>query len=137
MCRAGIEISFNIASVFKILNFSGSIKNPTSRWRNQSMRSRLSRVVPFFVLVLIWALPAFAEQGMAIDPATCLGCHSDKISIQAFASSVHGKNACTSCHVDITDLIKHMKKEIKVQKVQCERCHKKENAEHYESVHVK
>jgi hypothetical protein len=100
------------------------------------MRLRLFRVVPFLALLIIRALPAIAEQGMAIDPATCLGCHSDKMSIQGFASSVHGKNACTSCHVDITDLAKHMKGEIKVQKVQCERCHKKENAEHYTSVHV-
>ncbi len=88
------------------------------------------------VLLLTATLPAFAEQGMAIDPATCLGCHSNKISIAGFAASVHGKNACTSCHVDITDLPKHMRGEIKVHKVACERCHKKENAEHYNSIHV-
>ncbi len=88
------------------------------------------------VLVLFTVLPALAEQGMAIDPATCLGCHSNKISIAGFAASVHGKNACTSCHVDIVDLPKHMRGEIKVHKVACERCHKKENAEHYNSVHV-
>lgn len=81
-------------------------------------------------------VPAPAEQGMAIDPATCLGCHSNKISVHDFANSVHGKNACTSCHIDITNLLKHMKKEIKVQKVQCERCHKKQNSEHYASVHA-
>ncbi len=91
----------------------------------------------FMVLLAVGsALPAFAEQGMAIDPATCLGCHRDKITIEAFAASVHGKNACTSCHIDITDLVKHMKKEIKVQKVQCERCHKKQNSEHYASIHA-
>ncbi len=88
------------------------------------------------LLVLFTILPALAEQGMAIDPATCLGCHSNKISIAGFAASVHGKNACTSCHVDITDLPKHMRGEIKVHKVACERCHKRENAEHYNSVHV-
>jgi cytochrome b subunit of formate dehydrogenase len=91
--------------------------------------------VLFIALVICRALPAAAEQGMAIDPATCLGCHSDKMSIQAFAGSVHGKNGCTSCHVDITDLAGHMKREIKVQKVQCERCHTRESAEHYTSVH--
>ncbi len=93
----------------------------------------------FVVLLLIAGLlphPALAEQGMAIDPATCLGCHSDRFSIKSFAASVHGKNACTSCHVDITDLAKHMRGEIKVQKVECERCHKRENAEHYASVHI-
>ena len=89
---------------------------------------------PLLLLTII--TPSLAEQGMAIDPATCLGCHSNKISISGFASSVHGKNACTSCHVEITDLAKHMRGETKVHKVACERCHKKENAEHYNSVHV-
>ncbi|WP_460597342.1 cytochrome c3 family protein [Geomonas sp. Red276] len=80
--------------------------------------------------------PARAQQGMAIDPATCLGCHGDKIEASRFAASVHGKNACNSCHVEITDLARHMRGEIKVGKVQCARCHKKEAAEHYASVHM-
>jgi predicted CXXCH cytochrome family protein len=96
----------------------------------------LSRILPALMLFLAVIQPAAAEQGMAIDPATCLGCHSNKISAAAFAASVHGKNACTSCHVEITDLAKHMRGEVKVAKVHCERCHKKENAEHYNSVHV-
>ena len=96
----------------------------------------LSRILPALVLFLAVIQPAAAEQGMAIDPATCLGCHSNKISAAAFAASVHGKNACTSCHVEITDLAKHMRGEVRVAKVHCERCHKKENAEHYNSVHV-
>jgi hypothetical protein len=90
--------------------------------------------MPLFILSV--ATTSFAEQGMAIDPATCLGCHSNKISVSGFASSVHGKNACTSCHIEITDLAKHMRGETKINKVACERCHKKENAEHYNSVHV-
>jgi hypothetical protein len=98
--------------------------------------SILHRIYLLLFLMNVLAGSAYAEQGMAIDPATCLGCHGDRITIRAFADSVHGKNACTSCHVDITDLLKHMKKEIKVQKVQCERCHKKVNAEHYASVHA-
>ena len=100
------------------------------------MRLIVCRLLSLLLLLTMWAAPAVAEQGMAIDPATCLGCHSNKISVRDFAASVHGKNGCTSCHVDITNLLKHMKGEIKVQKVQCERCHKKENAEHYTSVHV-
>ncbi len=79
---------------------------------------------------------AAAEQGMAIDPATCLGCHSNKFSAASYAASVHGKNACTSCHVEIIDLAKHLRGETKINKVHCERCHKKETAEHYNSVHV-
>lgn len=100
------------------------------------MLSVVCRFLPLLMVLVAWTAPSFAEQGMAIDPATCLGCHSDKISVKEFAASVHGKNACTSCHVDITDLAKHMRREIKVQKVQCERCHEKENAEYYTSVHV-
>ena len=100
------------------------------------MLNKLCRLIPLLFLFAAVALPVAAEQGMAIDPATCLGCHSNKFSVNDFAASVHGKNACTSCHVDITDLAKHMKKEIKVQKVQCERCHKKQNSEHYASVHA-
>ena len=100
------------------------------------MSSNFFRFITLMFLAIACVLPAQAEQGMAIDPATCLGCHSNKISAHDFAASVHGKNACTSCHVDITDLAKHMKKEIKVHKVQCERCHKKQNSEHYASVHA-
>ncbi|ADI83109.1 cytochrome c3 family protein [Geobacter sulfurreducens] len=100
------------------------------------MLSTFLRLFPAFLLFVTLAGTAAAESGMAIDPATCLGCHSNKISAAAFSASVHGKNACTSCHVEITDLTKHMKGEVKVEKVRCERCHKKENAEHYASVHA-
>ncbi|GAB7025040.1 cytochrome c3 family protein [Geotalea toluenoxydans] len=96
----------------------------------------VTRLLPALLLLLAFVGPTAAEQGMAIDPATCLGCHSNKISAAAFAASVHGKNACTSCHVEITDLARHMRGETKIAKVHCERCHKKENAEHYNSVHV-
>ena len=98
--------------------------------------SAITRLFASVVLLLALVSPAPAEQGMAIDPATCLGCHGDKISIRAYAASVHGKNACTSCHIDIIDLARHMRREIKTQKVHCERCHKKQNAEHFASVHA-
>jgi cytochrome b subunit of formate dehydrogenase len=98
--------------------------------------SFINRLIPLIIMILSLTGIAAAEQGMAIDPATCLGCHSNKISATAFAASVHGKNACTSCHVEITDLAKHMRGEVKVRKVLCERCHKRETAEHYLSVHI-
>jgi cytochrome b subunit of formate dehydrogenase len=94
-----------------------------------------TRFIPLFLL-LVLAQPAAATQGLAIDPATCLGCHGDKISAPLMANSVHGKNGCTSCHIEITELAKHMKGEIKVGKVQCIRCHKKEAAEHAGSIHT-
>ena len=94
-----------------------------------------TRLIPL-LLLLVLTRPAAAQQGLAIDPATCLGCHGDKISADKMAVSVHGKNGCTSCHVEIIELAKHMKGEIKVGKVQCVRCHKKEAAEHANSVHT-
>ena len=93
-----------------------------------------TRLIPL-LLLLVLARPGFAAQGLAIDPATCLGCHGNKISAEGMASSVHGKNGCTSCHIEIIELAKHMRGEIKVGKVQCVRCHKKEAAEHAKSVH--
>ncbi len=59
----------------------------------------ISRAIFALGFVFLLAAPLGAEQGMAIDPATCLGCHGDKISAASFAMSVHGKNACNSCHV--------------------------------------
>ncbi|HBG04110.1 MAG TPA: cytochrome C [Geobacter sp.] len=94
-----------------------------------------TRIIPL-LLLLAMAQPAAATQGMAIDPATCLGCHGDKISAELMAKSVHGKNGCTSCHVEIVELAKHMRGEVAVGKVQCVRCHKKESAEHANSIHT-
>jgi cytochrome b subunit of formate dehydrogenase len=96
----------------------------------------LSRATFGILFCLLFVQPLRAEQGMAIDPATCLGCHGDKITAASFAVSVHGKNGCNSCHVQLTDLAKHMKGEVRPEPVRCERCHKKENAEHYASVHA-
>ncbi len=94
------------------------------------------RIFPLVLCFWMIACPLWAGQEMAIDPAACLGCHGDKISEPAFANSVHGKNGCNSCHVQLTDLSKHVKGVLKVEKVHCERCHKKETAEHYASVHA-
>ncbi|MBJ6798979.1 cytochrome c3 family protein [Geomonas propionica] len=93
-----------------------------------------TRLIPLLLLLAL-ARPGFAAQGLAIDPATCLGCHGNKISADLMANSVHGKNGCTSCHIEIVELAKHMRGEIKVGKVQCVRCHKKEAAEHAKSIH--
>ena len=72
-----------------------------------------------------------------IDDSECLGCHT-KISERKFAQSVHGANACNSCHWDITDVKTHGKAkrgQIHTESVTCHRCHKKEGAEHYASVY--
>ncbi|MCM2359876.1 MAG: cytochrome c3 family protein [Geobacteraceae bacterium] len=100
------------------------------------MLRTISRLIPALCLFLWLPQSTFAERGMAIDPAVCLGCHGDKVPAAAFAASVHGKNACTSCHVAVTDLARHIRGEVKPEKVTCVRCHKEESAEHYASVHM-
>jgi len=94
------------------------------------------RWIPTLIFLLLFVQPAAAENGLAIDPATCLQCHDDSISAAEMAGSVHGQNACNSCHVEVTDLDEHMAGEIEIQPVKCVRCHKKEAAEHYASVHM-
>ena len=89
------------------------------------------------LLVFPFCLPATAaEHGLAIDPETCLGCHDDAVDAEAFAQSVHGENACTSCHIEVTSIDEHMMGEIMPSPVQCVRCHKEETAQHYASVHM-
>ncbi len=100
------------------------------------MARTLAAALVLTMLALMLVCPAAAENGTAIDASTCLKCHSDKISAAAFAASVHGKNACTSCHVAITDVDGHAMGAIPTEKVKCVRCHKKEAAEHYASVHM-
>ena len=97
------------------------------------------RFYRLFLLLLLLATASprisFAEKGMAVDPTSCLGCHSEKISADRFGASPHGKNGCTSCHLEGVDLVQHMTASVKLQKVNCSRCHQKEFAEHAGSVH--
>ena len=53
-------------------------------------------------------LSAQAENGMAIAPEVCLECHDDVVTPVAYGASVHGTNACTSCHTTVTSLDAHM-----------------------------
>jgi cytochrome b subunit of formate dehydrogenase len=96
----------------------------------------LVRFLSALVLLGLGSAPAMAEKGMAIDPATCLDCHGEVVTAEKFAASVHGKNACTSCHLEVTDLDKHMDGTVMPGPVKCVRCHKQETAEHYASVHM-
>ncbi|NOY12963.1 MAG: cytochrome C [Deltaproteobacteria bacterium] len=78
---------------------------------------------------------AFAETPLIVSPETCLECHGDVISAEEFAASVHGPNGCVACHIELTDLDLHMEGELMPAPVKCVRCHKKQTAEHYSSVH--
>jgi len=97
--------------------------------------------IPLMLLITVMAAlcapsPASARERTALDPAACLRCHGDKIADAAFAASVHGRNGCTSCHVEITEPERHPAGGIRIGKVRCVRCHKKETADHYAGVHM-
>ncbi|MCM2359226.1 MAG: cytochrome c3 family protein [Geobacteraceae bacterium] len=93
------------------------------------------QLLPLLFLLLTLPAAALAEKGMAVDPMECLGCHGDKISAEKFGTSPHGRNGCTSCHPEGADLLRHMTGRVKLEKVQCGRCHQQEHAEHAGSVH--
>jgi cytochrome b subunit of formate dehydrogenase len=99
-----------------------------------------ARIVPAVLFAIFplfaYALSPPAEMNMAVAPSVCLGCHGEKISASAFDASVHGKNGCTSCHVDLTDVERHEKGELVPGKVQCERCHQLVASRYYVSVHM-
>jgi cytochrome b subunit of formate dehydrogenase len=94
------------------------------------------RLAMILLVLFIFTNTVSAEEGMAVAPSVCLACHSDKIPAAGFDASVHGRNACTSCHVDLVDVARHEKGEITVAKVQCVRCHKQVAGEHFASVHM-
>ncbi|HEU0265335.1 MAG TPA: cytochrome C [Geobacterales bacterium] len=96
----------------------------------------MGRLLLGCAMVLLFASSLRGESGLAIDPASCLGCHGKRIPLRGFAASVHGKIACTGCHVELTDLKRHMVGGVKVAPVNCLRCHKKESAEYFASVHM-
>ncbi len=95
---------------------------------------------PFRLITLLlccWVLaPQLGQAGLAPAPESCLECHADSVSPKGYAASVHGHNACTSCHMEITNLRRHEAGEIAIEPVNCNRCHKKEASEHQGSVHL-
>jgi cytochrome b subunit of formate dehydrogenase len=87
-----------------------------------------------------------ATHARAIDNADCFACHSDKTLVETnaagkavslfvdeakFTASIHGKNLCTSCHSDITDL-PHAET---LQPVNCAACHENVGKEYATSIH--
>jgi cytochrome b subunit of formate dehydrogenase len=71
----------------------------------------------------------------AILSKDCMECHADAIKGAEYANSVHGANACTSCHIDIIDLERHAQGSHIPQKPDCNMCHEKEATEYTGSVH--
>lgn len=77
-----------------------------------------------------------ADDGMPVSSSVCLGCHGDRVSSSAFDASVHGKNGCTSCHVELTDVKRHERGKLFPGNVQCDRCHEKTASEYLISIHM-
>ena len=104
------------------------------------------RMMRFFLILLIlfYSSPSFAEfRKVTIDvhmqsplfTTDCLKCHGSTIDRMKYANSVHGSNACSSCHVDIIDVEKHAKKIYIPAKVDCSPCHETEAKEYLGNVH--
>jgi len=103
------------------------------------MRHVAHLFLTLFVLLGLLAAPAFVSaetSSMAYDPENCLGCHGSKISLDKFGASPHGKNGCTSCHLQSADLKRHMTGSVKLEKVNCARCHGNEAKEFAKSIHA-
>ena len=116
--------------------------------RNNKQVALSEIVTTFFLLFLClsWLLPspvlsAKIKKGVRKKPCPecysvdqCLECH-DEVDKATFATSVHGQNACTSCHRDIYDLESHADGDIPMGKVNCSSCHIREFKDHNASVH--
>ncbi len=87
------------------------------------------------VLFLVGGGPWGADA--SVDDSQCVECH-EEIDYEAYSASVHGRNACNSCHYDVVDIEEHETCGSRTQdKVEtCHRCHPDEGREHFASVHM-
>lgn len=83
----------------------------------------------FLAAVILPAYPAFAK---APD---CLYCHDDYLFRTQFLDSVHGNNACTSCHTGIENLDRHMTGRENPAPVACGSCHQEIAREYLKNFH--
>lgn len=96
--------------------------------------SRAARAHVRMVALMAAALCLAAGRAAAIENTDCFECHADKkltkkdaggkaislfVDQKAYAASVHGTNACVSCHADIREL----PHEEKLKPVGCRSCH--------------
>ncbi len=106
-------------------------------------------------LPILIALAFFtARVAAALDNSDCLQCHGDQSLVKKdatgktislyvdeakFKSTIHGKNLCTSCHSDVTDL-PHPDNFV-AKSVSCSQCHRVETeiylkSDHGQAVHT-
>lgn len=105
------------------------------------------------VAILLGTLGAGPGRAATIENSDCLACHSDEALVTTntagkavslyvdeakFATSIHAKNLCTSCHSDVTD-VPHPDKFV-AKPVSCAQCHRLEteiylNSDHGQAIH--
>jgi cytochrome b subunit of formate dehydrogenase len=95
--------------------------------------SYVSLFLAAFLCIVIGGGPARAN----VENAKCVQCH-DEIDLKNYSASVHGSNACTSCHYDVQDIDVHKGCGSQTQKKveTCHRCHAVQGREHFASVHT-
>ena len=90
----------------------------------------------------------FHSASAAVDNSDCMACHSDEkltkkdasgktvslfVPEAKFSASVHGKQKCTGCHADITE-VPHPDR-FKAKPAACSSCHESQSATYGASVH--
>jgi hypothetical protein len=101
-----------------------------------TMLLRLPRpILTLCFLLFTFVSPALAANGLVAAPETCLECHGEVVSAKDFATSIHGQNGCTSCHVEASNLEAHEEGKVIPGKVDCTRCHKNVASQFITSVH--
>jgi formate dehydrogenase gamma subunit len=103
----------------------------------------------FNTLIMLVGLLALLPCGTrALDNSDCFTCHDDKklskkgaggkvfslfVDPQVYKTTVHGTNACTSCHADITD-VPHPDN-FQAKPITCATCHEKAVRSYTASIH--
>lgn len=90
--------------------------------------SRFNLLAPAFLFLLSFFPPSLVY---AIANEECLACHGETINADTYTASIHGKNLCTSCHVDITKVPHDETPRIPT----CNQCHRIESEIYKSSDH--
>jgi len=119
------------------------------RLDRERSKYRLVLLLAFVVVEAGWVMPCLSE----MDNSDCYTCHEDKTLVTTnssgaavslfmdqnkFERSIHGKQRCTSCHSDITD-VPHPDNFV-AKAVSCAKCHRVETeiylgSDHGQAVH--